>query len=95
VKAPSLATEIELAASRSKTAFDKCYQQAMTTGEIHGRIDIAFQVLPDGRVTHAQPVSNSTNSPQLASCLVATMVRWTFAAKPATATDFVRPFNYP
>jgi TonB family protein len=90
-----LNNEVELHASRSQSAFAKCAHDADAAAPVHGDIKIAFQVLPSGRVTNAQPVVNSTGSPALASCLVAIMVRWTFAAKPAATTDFVRPFTYP
>jgi TonB family protein len=90
-----LNNEVELNASRSQAGFAKCAHDADATAPVHGDIKIAFQVLPSGRVTNAQPVVNSTGSPALASCLVSIMVRWSFAAKPAATTDFVRPFSYP
>lgn len=82
-------------ASRYQAQFTKCYAEADAASPVHGDIKIAFQVLPSGRVTKAQPVVNSTGSPALASCLVSIIVRWSFAVKPAAATDFVRPFSYP
>ncbi len=92
---PSLQNEVELAAQRSQAAFAKCHHDADQAAPVHGEIRIAFQVLPNGHVTHAQPVANTTGSAMLASCLVSTIVRWTFAVKPAAATDFMRPFTYP
>ena len=92
---PDLATEVELMASRSQPQFTKCYGEADKATPVHGKIEVAFQVMPNGHVSNAQPVINTTGSAQLASCLTSTMLHWTFAAKPATATDFVRPFTYP
>jgi TonB family protein len=90
-----LGNEIELAASRSKVAFDRCYQDASAAAPVHGEVHIAFQVVADGRVTHAQAVDNTTGSTALGTCLAATIARWTFAVHPAQATDFMRPFSYP
>jgi len=92
---PDLGAEVELMASRSQAQFTKCYGEADKASPVHGKIEVAFQVLPNGHVSNAQPVINTTGSGPLASCLTSTMLHWTFAAKPATATDFVRPFTYP
>jgi hypothetical protein len=94
--APDLANEVDLAASRSAPAFEHCQKEAIAAsdGQLHGDIKIAFHVLPDGHVTHAQAVQNTTGSPQLASCLVSAIVRWSFAVHPAKSTQFVRPFSY-
>ncbi|MGE5185585.1 MAG: hypothetical protein ACM31C_26170, partial [Acidobacteriota bacterium] len=86
-----LENEIDLAASRSQAELARCRQSA---GDVHGAIRIAFEVLPDGHVTHTAAVENSTGSSQLADCLAAAVARWTFAVHPAQPTDFVRPFSY-
>ncbi len=86
-----LENEIDLAASRSRAELDRCHTAA---GAVHGAIRIAFEVLPDGHVTHAAAVENTTGSTQLADCLSAAVGRWAFAVHPAQPTDFVRPFSY-
>jgi hypothetical protein len=58
-------------------------------------VRVAFQVLDNGHVAHLKSTDNTTGSSQLASCLVATIARWTFAIHPAQPADFVRPFTYP
>jgi hypothetical protein len=51
--------------------------------------------MPDGHVTHAKAVENTTGSTPLASCLATTIASWEFAVHPANSVDFVRPFSYP
>jgi len=94
--APDLANEVELAASRAAPAFEHCQKEAMAAadGQLHGDIKIAFHVLPDGQVSQAHAIQNTTGSPQLASCLVSAIVRWSFAVHPAKSTQFVQPFSY-
>jgi hypothetical protein len=91
----ALGSEIELAAARSRPDFDKCYADATQDLAIHGRVDIGFTVLPDGRVANVRPIQNTTNSPVLASCLITAIGRWAFAQRPAAPSEFVRPFLFP
>jgi hypothetical protein len=88
----TLDNEIDLTASRSQPAFDRCRASAP---DVHGSIRIAFEVTPDGRVAHPAAVANTTGSAELADCIAQTIGGWTFAVHPAQATDFVRPFAYP
>lgn len=92
VKPPKqLATEVELAMTRSKAELGYCHEDA---GTVHGRIDIAFEVLPSGTVDNVEARSNTTGSQTLATCLVQVITRWAFAAKPPAPTQIVRPFIY-
>jgi len=93
--AKTLANEIELQATRTRDTFDRCYFDAGGAGAIHGVIDVAFQVLTDGRIANVSAVENSTGSLSLANCLTGAIAHWTFATHPATNANFVRPFNYP
>jgi len=89
-----LGAEIELAAARSRGDFDKCYDDASPEIHLKGRVDIAFTVLPDGRIQDPHVTQNDTGSQQLASCLVATIGRWAFASHPAKPVLISRPFIY-
>jgi hypothetical protein len=91
----ALAAEIDLQAQRSKPELDRCYDDAGGAGAIHGQIEIAFRVQPDGRITNLQAVTNETGSLQLANCLTGIMTHWSFATHPAKTSDFMRPFTYP
>jgi hypothetical protein len=88
---PSLATEIERKAAASRGVFDLCRSSA---GDVHGTIQIAFRIESTGHVAHIAPVENSTNNPQLATCLCNTIAAWQFAPRTGAAVDFVRPFQF-
>ncbi|NVB82138.1 MAG: hypothetical protein HOV81_27400 [Kofleriaceae bacterium] len=91
--APKLTTEQEVnkLAASSKSTFDRC----AGASEAHGRIQIAFQVLADGRIANAAAVENSTGNTELGRCLVAAISGWTLSPHSGPAQSFVRPFNYP
>jgi hypothetical protein len=89
-----LGAEIELAAARSRSDFDRCYDDASPDIHLKGRVDIAFTVLPDGRADDPHVVQNDTGSQQLASCLGATIAHWAFASHPAKPVLISRPFIY-
>ncbi|MEO6776776.1 MAG: AgmX/PglI C-terminal domain-containing protein [Kofleriaceae bacterium] len=89
-----LGVEIELAAARSRGDFDKCYADASPEIHLKGRIDIAFTVLPDGRIDRPHVAQNETGSQQLASCLTATIARWAFTSHPAEPVLISRPFIF-
>jgi hypothetical protein len=91
----ALASEIDLQAQRSKPELDRCYDDAGGASAVHGTVEIAFRVLPDGRVSNVVAVDNQTGSIQLANCLTGTLAHWSFATHPAKAADFMRPFTYP
>jgi TonB family protein len=93
--APDLSADIERMAQQSVGSFRNCYAQAIQTQPIHGDVRIAFVIEPDGRVDRARVASDTTESPQLATCLAATIATWTFAPHPGPAASFERPFNYP
>lgn len=92
--APKLTTEqeVEKLYAKSKGTFDRCLGAA---GTVHGRIQVAFQVLADGHVANAAAVENSTGNAELGRCLVATISGWAVAPHSSTALSFVKPFNYP
>jgi hypothetical protein len=87
----SVAADVNAKAAGSSGVFLLCHN---TAGEVHGTIQIAFQVLPDGHVSHVSAVENTTGSGQLASCLANTISSWTFPPHTGDATEFVRPFKY-
>jgi hypothetical protein len=85
-----LDNEIDLAATRSKPALDRCRDPSL-----HGAVKIAFQILPDGHIGHLATVEDTTSSSQLTTCLTGVIAQWTFAEHPSVARDFVRTFTYP
>jgi hypothetical protein len=90
-----LASEVDRMAAQSVGSFRNCLAQAVQTQPIHGDVRIAFEIEPDGHVDHARVALDTTESPQLATCLAATIATWTFAPHPGPAASFERPFNYP
>jgi outer membrane biosynthesis protein TonB len=92
--AQTLASEIELATSRTQPEFDGCYTGVGGARAIHGSITIAFRVLTDGRVANIAAVENKTESVELAACLVAAIARWSFASRPTSPASFSRTFTY-
>jgi hypothetical protein len=93
--AKALGNEIELQATRTRETFDRCYFDAGGASAIHGIINVAFQVLTDGRIANVSAVENTTGSLSLANCLTGSIAHWTFATHPVANANFVRPFNYP
>lgn len=89
--AVTLAPEVDRKAGQSAGVFALCHNNA---GAVHGIVDIAFRVLPDGHVTNVEAVENTTGSPELASCLANAIAAWTFPPRTGGAADFVRPFKY-
>lgn len=90
----SLASEVELATTRTRPQFDRCYFGAGGANAVHGVITIAFQVTSEGRADHVTAVVNTTGSATLAACLVAQIAQWRFAASPEHSATFTRTFNY-
>ena len=87
-----LANEVELAESKSETAFERC----ASGRTVHGAIYIAFEIRPDGLVDRIHATQNSTGAPELASCLGDVIKNWPrFATHPTHSTSFQRPFSYP
>lgn len=93
--APDLRADIDRMAEQSVGSFHNCLSQAIQTQPIHGEVRIAFVIEPDGHVDHARVAQDTTESPQLSTCLAATIATWTFAPHPGPAASFERPFNYP
>jgi TonB family protein len=93
--APDLRAEVDRMADQSVGSFHNCLAQAVQTQPIHGEVRIAFVIEPDGHVDHARVAQDTTESPQLSTCLAATIATWTFAPHPGPAASFERPFNYP
>lgn len=90
-----LSSEVDRMAAQSAGAFRTCFDRASELQPIHGDVRIAFLVQPDGRVDHTRVAVNTTEAPQLSSCLAATIATWTFAPHSGPAASFERPFNYP
>jgi hypothetical protein len=93
--APDLSGDIDRMAAQSVGSFRNCLSQAIQTQPIHGDVRIGFVIEPDGHVDHVRVVGDTTESPQLATCLAATIATWTFAPHSGPAASFERPFNYP
>jgi outer membrane biosynthesis protein TonB len=93
-----LAAKIQLQVSRSQNHLMRCYQRAAKTGRpddpLTGRIDVQFSVQPDGSVTGARAVADTTGSQILASCLVGLVDTWSFPSGGQEPLDFVWPFEF-
>lgn len=79
-------------AAGSNDLFTRCLGAA---GKVHGQIKIAYQVNPDGTVTHPFAVENSTSNDQLGQCLADVIATWRFSAHAGEVQNAVRPFTYP
>ena len=78
-------------ASSSNDLFARCLGAA---GTVHGTINVAYQVNPDGSVSHPFAVENSTGNEQLGTCLADVINTWRFPVHPGEAQNAVRPFKY-
>jgi len=87
-----MAKEIDAAAAKSKSSFDRC---ATDAGSVQGSIKIAFQVRADGHVINAAAVENSTGDAELARCLVTEVSTWRVSAHDGAAINLLRSFSYP
>lgn len=94
----SLADQLERQSSRSKARFDRCYTQttkALPADQaLAGDVEVAFQILPDGRVANAAVVHDTTGSTALGQCLLTVVTSWTFSSNATGALDFVRSFHF-
>ena len=89
--AHALVNEVDLQIQRSRGAIDDCAARYAA----HGGIKLAFDVEPDGRISHLKGEQNTTGSGMFASCVVQAAETWSFATHPARTTAFVRSFSYP
>ena len=87
----SVGAAVDAKAAGASGVFYLCHHNA---GQVHGTVNIAFQVLPDGHVAHVSAVENTTGSDKLASCLGSTIASWTFPPHTGEPAEFVRPFKY-
>ncbi len=92
----SLADQVRRREVGSRARFARCYSTAAKASDVPlvGAVTVAFQVTPQGRVSNASAVDNSTESLSLARCVVAEVGKWTFASDGAAAQDFVRVFKF-
>lgn len=65
------------AVGRLRGALTRCYEHELTAGspDLHGSLDIAFDIEESGEVSHVRTVENTTGSADLAQCAVATFRR--------------------
>ncbi len=93
----ALSNEIDLQMTRAHATLDRCYDDASAKAPVHGHVRVAFQVGTRERScrAHVTVVDNTTASTQLATCLIGTIARWSFAIHPSQTADFMRPFDYP
>lgn len=65
------------AVARLRSALTRCYEHELTTAspDLHGSLDIAFDIEESGEVSHVRAVENTTGSADLAQCGVATFRR--------------------
>jgi hypothetical protein len=82
---------VDVAVARLRPEIERCHRDA---GAPSGHVHIAFQILPDGSVTHVQPVENTTESQQLGVCVAAAVGSLSFPPHEGGPVDFVRPFEW-
>jgi quercetin dioxygenase-like cupin family protein len=69
---------------------NRCFEKALAdTMEVAGKIELAVDVGDNGRVTKAQPASDSVKSPVLLACLVESATTWTLAGIDSGSTVVV------
>ncbi len=86
----STASEIEALAQRSAGGFARCKGDAA----VAGYIEIAFNVNPDGSVSNASAVENTTGSAELGNCLTRVIAGWRVSPFQGARRSFMRPFSY-
>jgi|GEM_PF-3423778 len=94
-----LARQIRLVVNRERRLLSRCYHRAakMTTVEKapRGRVEIRFEVLPDGKTINVSPHGNTTGSNLLASCVANLIRNWKFPSHSGKrGIPFVWPFDF-
>lgn len=63
--------------ARHNQEIQECYRQRVKINpSLEGRIDLRFEVAPDGSVSRVQVVESTLDDAELESCLVSCMLRW-------------------
>ena len=94
----AISDAIDQKSNHAQATFSRCYTQA-TKGlppdaALRGRIQIAFTVLPNGRVDGVRTAENQTGSAQLASCLSSEIGGWSFADHPQDPIEITKIFAF-
>ncbi len=72
-----------------------CYEARLEAHPgLHGRVEVAFFILPSGGVDGPHATSNDTGDAQLAECLVARVAALHFDPAPTTPTALSFPFVF-
>ncbi len=94
-----LARQIRLVVNRERRLLQRCYNQvakATTVDKaLQGRVEIRFEVMPDGKTRNVSPRGNTTGSTQLAQCVSNLIRNWKFPSHPGKrGVPFVWPFDF-
>ena len=78
---------------QNKSAFKYCYTSVLKSdSSIYGKVSIYWTIIEGGRVGKVRTESNSSNSKQLASCLMRKIKALTFPEPPQ---DTIGEITYP
>lgn len=77
-------------------AIRDCYNRALNKNpDLYGKIVLEWEFSEGGRVTAARPVSDSTGTSEVASCIIGRLKTWTFPEPPPDQRAVVRyPFVF-
>ena len=94
-----LARQIRLVVNRERRLLQRCYNQVakVTTADkaLQGRVEIRFEVMPDGKTKNVRPRGNTTGSNQLAQCVSQLIRNWKFPSHSGKSSiPFVWPFDF-
>ncbi|MGQ9852014.1 MAG: AgmX/PglI C-terminal domain-containing protein [Candidatus Oleimicrobiaceae bacterium] len=74
VRSPAFIAEV---LARHNQEIQECYRQRVKINpSLEGRIDLRFEVAPDGSVSRVEVVESTLDDAELESCLVSSMLRW-------------------
>ncbi len=74
VRSPAFIAEV---LARHNQEIQECYRQRVKINpSLEGRIDVRFEVAPDGSVSKVEIVESTLGDAELESCLVNCMLRW-------------------
>jgi hypothetical protein len=74
VRSPAFISEV---LARHNQEIQDCYRQRVKINPcLQGRIEVRFEVAPEGTITRVEVVESTLADPELESCLVNSMLRW-------------------
>lgn len=94
-----LARQIRLVVNRERRLLQRCYNKvakATTVDKaLQGRVEIRFEVMPDGKTRNVGPRGNTTGSTMLAQCVSNLIRNWKFPSHSGKRSiPFVWPFDF-